>query len=306
VTQEADSWVKLPPATFVLDGVTHTFTAQLVTVNGSNRLARRNRPFQDGAKVDFVGNNADELELECIFHPDVTEPGADFERWPTALEDFEEALRTGKTGTLNLPWKRGLRMKGDTWARTARADENRGGEIVRVKFLRDNEDSLDREAMQRVSVRSTINGAVEAAQFDLESEGGWNAGIEQVTTLAAQVQSLLATPGDTLDSLLHVANRLRRAVESTAAALEAGPLAADPEGSSVRQKLLELAELAARAEGEALAARPKTRTFIPERDTTIFRIATELGQKARELMSINGAIEDFNAIPAGTPVTVFV
>ena len=306
MTQEADSWVKLPPATFVLDGVTHTFTAQLITVNGSNRLARRHRPFQNGAKIDFVGNNPDELELECIFHPDVTEPGADFERWPTALEDFEEALRTGKTGTLNLPWKRGLRMKGDSWARMARSDEHRGGETVRVKFARDNEDSLDREAMQRVSVRSTINGAVEAAQFDLESEGGWNAGIEQVTTLAAQVQSLLATPGDTLDSLLHVANRLRRAVESTEAALEAGPLAADPEGSSVRQKLLELAELAARAESEALAARPKTRTFIPERDTTIFRIATELGQKARELMSINGAIEDFNAIPAGTPVTVFV
>jgi hypothetical protein len=306
VTQEADSWINLPPATFVLDGYTHTFTARMVTSAGSNRIARRNRPFQDGAKLDHVGNNPDEIDLECLFHPDVTEPGADFERWPSALELFEEALKTGKTGTLNLPWKRGLRAKGDSWGRTANAEEHRGGESVRVKFVTDNEDSLDREAIQKVSVRSTVNGAVEAAQFDLESEGAWDAGIEQVTTLAAQVQALLATPGDTLDSLLHVANRLRRAVESTAAALDKGPLAADPQGSSVRQKLLELAELAARAEGEALAVRPKTRTYLAPRDTTIFLIATELGQKARELMAINGAVEDFNAIPRGTPVTVFV
>lgn len=306
MTQEADSWLKLPPATFVLDGYTHTFTAFMVTGNGSNRLARRHRPFQNGAKIDFVGNNPDEIELDCIFHPDVTEPGADFDRWPDALDTFEDALRTGQTGTLNLPWKRGLRMKGDTWSRIAKSDEHRGGEAVRVKFVRDNEDSLDREAVQNVSVRATLANQVEAAQFDLESEGIWDGGIEQITTLAAQVQAILATPGDTLDSLLHVANRLRRAVESTAAAIDAGPLAADPQGSSVRQKLLDLAELAARAEGEALAARPKTRTHIPERDTTIFRIATELGQKARELMAVNGAIEDFNAIPAGTPVTVFV
>lgn len=305
----ADGWEDLPPAEFVdSTGTTHVFVALMVGEHGSLRVARRARAYQPGAKLDQTGPNPDEFELDLIFHPEVTEPGADTDRWPGAKQAFLDAAHLGETGTLNLPWKRGIRCKCIDWLATARSDELRGGEMVRARFETDNEDNLDRAAFQVVSVKATLPNRVEAARFDMESEGMDLGSIEDITELAANLAALLNAPNDTAAALLHAGNRLRRAVKTVATAFSSGVLGrdqlSDPQGSSARLKLLELLELGARGVGEARPRATRTVTFTRTRD--IWTIATEFGQNARELMTQNEKIEDFGFIPRGTPVRIFV
>ncbi len=308
----ADAFSGLGPATFKVDGgfVTHGFTAFVVAESGSNRIVERNRPFRPAAKLDALGPNSDSFSIEAIFHRDIAEPDIPVPepRWPDALQRFVDDLKTGKTGTLNLPWKRGIRCKALTWGRTANANEHRGGESIRVEFKEDNEDKLDRAAVQLVTVKATVQNAVEATSFDMESEGMDLFAIEDLTEIAANIQGLLNTPGDFAASLLHAGNRLRRAVETVKGAFSSGQPGRDglnsPEGANARLKLLELAELAARAVGEARPRQTRIVTYPRVRD--IYSIATELGQNARELMTINEQIEDFAVIPAGQAVRVFV
>lgn len=308
----ADAFAGLGPATFRVDGgfITHAFTAHLVTEKGGNRIAPRNRPFRRAAKLDALGANSDRFTLDCIFHRDVEEPKVVVgeARWPDSLQSFIDDCKTGKTGTLNLPWKRGIRCKALEWTRTANGNEHRGGEVVRVDFEEDNEDSLDRAAFERVTVKASLPSVVEAAQFDFESEGMDLFALEDLTELAANIVGLLNTPADHAAALLHAGNRLRRAVETVGAAFSSGEPGRDtlnsPDGANARLKLIELAELAARAVGEARPRQTRVMKFTRVRD--IWSIATEVGQKPRDLMTINEQIEDFSVIQPGTPVRVFV
>jgi hypothetical protein len=307
----ADAFLGLGAATFKADGgfVTHNFTAQQVAENGANRIAPRNRPFRQGAKLDFVGSKADTYVLDCMWHPDVDEPDLnDGEaRWPDAVQSFIDDLKTGATGTLNLPWKRGIRVKATEWSRVESAVEHRGGAIVRVTFVEDNEDSLDRQAVELVSVKATIGRQVEAAQFDMESEGMDLFAIADVVALAEDVVGLLNFPGDVAGALFTAGAALRRACKITLDAFSSGDDGRDqmndPQGSSARRKLLELLELGARAVSEGRPRPTRVMTFQRVRD--IWSIATEIDQKARDLMTINEQIEDFAFIPAATPVRVF-
>jgi hypothetical protein len=305
---ETDIWLGLGPASFQLDGgFLHQFTAQVLSEGGSNRIAKRDRPFRDGAKLDFVGNNSDEWTIDCIYNNDVTEPGAEFDRWPSSLEDLIADLKTGDTGTLNLPWKRGLRVKGLDWQRVANANENRSGETLRVKFQEDNEDSLDRQAFDLVTVKATLPSTVEAAQFDAESEGMDLFAFEDITQLAADIVGLLNRPGEVSAALLHAGNRMIRAVDTIANAFSTGEPGRDqlntPAGAGLNRQLLEMRELGARAVGEGRPRPTRTMRFDKPRD--IWSIATEVRQGPRDLMTINEQIEDFAYIPPGTPVRVF-
>lgn len=309
VPGDPDAWLALPVSEFVdSDGVHHVFTAIGLSEHFSLRIAPRARAYQAGAKLDQTGPNPDEFEFDLVFHNDITEPGADSStRWPDDKQRFLDAAHKGETGTLNLPWKRGIRCKVADAVATARADEYRGGECVRVKFLTDNEDNLDRAAFQAVTVKASLQPRVAAAQFDMESEGMDLGSIEDVTQLAADVVGLLNAPADNAAALLHAGNRLRRAVATVTAAFSTGEPGRDqmndPQGSSARLKLLELRELGARAVGEARPRATRTMTFTRMRD--IWSIATEVGQNAREIMQINEQIEDFGAIPPGTPVRIY-
>lgn len=308
MTTAADPWLGLGPAEFVVDGTRIGFVVLNVGRRGSNRNPKRVRPFREGWKLDHTGTDGEVLTLDCMFGSDVKEPDVDNE-WPSALERAIDVFKTGKTGTLNLPWRRGIRCKADTWDTAASSSENRGHETLRVQFSEDNEDNLDRTAVQVVSVKATIQRSVEAAQFDAESEGMDLFAIEDITQLAADVVGLLNAPGDRAAALLHAGNRLRLAVKTVAEAFSSGEPGRDqmngPEGANARLRLLELAELGARAVGEGRSKQRKTRTITYSRTRDIWSIATEEGQNARELMTINEQIEDFAFIPAGTPVRLF-
>lgn len=314
---DGEVWTDLLVASFQADFRTEVFFAILGnTESGSMRIAKRDRPWQNGAKLDDIGANADDFQLRLIFHNDVTEPGmgaedggwSNYQPWPNAHDELLDQFHTGTTGTLNLPWKRGIRCKATQWTSVTSADDTRGGAIVTVTFTTDNEDSLDREALELASVTATTNRDADATSFDMDSLGMFDGSIEDITELAADLVGLLNAPNDELSAILHASQRLRRAVtfvmSSFSSAVPGRDQMNDADGAGARLRLLGLLDLAGRAEGEALSALPQTRIVVFPRVRDIYSIATEVGQSARTLMSINDAIEDLSYIPAGTPVRI--
>lgn len=225
----SDPWLDMGPTTIQADGEDEIlFMAKIISATGSLRVARRRRPWQYGQKIDETGDEGDELTIEGIFHNDMEEAGLEgVVQWPDNLEALWTQLKTGKTVTLNFPWKRGLRVKPITRDRRASSDEVRGGEVVTVKFHEDNEDALDREAVEKVSVKAAANRAVEEATFSMESEGmsadlvnppvrsftelEFSDPVSTINGLASDVVGLLSAPQDFADALALAATRLRRA-----------------------------------------------------------------------------------------------
>lgn len=323
----SDDWQDLEPFSFQMDGHREIkFIGRTVGEDGQNRLAPRKRPWQKGEKVDSTGPDGDSYQIEGIFHSDVDEGDVDngMPMWPDALEALVKQFKEEKTGTLHLPWKRGLRVKASNWSRRASADEHRGGEVLTVTFKEDNEDSLDREAFVGVSVKGSLSRTVEEAQFDAESAGIWDGSLEDLTGLASDLVGYINAPREFAGDVKQASNRVRRAVSSVTRAfsgpppIQESPAAPaspgdegrnqlnDPDGFNLRIRLLELLDLAAAAEAEARRSLPRTRSYIPERDTSIWLIATDptVRQDPHELMRIND-IEDPNYIEAGTVMRVF-
>jgi prophage DNA circulation protein len=308
-----DSWEDLPASSYQADGLPALLViARMVTEDGSLRVVKHTRPFQEGWKLDDTGANGDDLQVEMMFHPDVDEGDTNdgqLQIWPDRLEALIRQFKTGKTGTLHLPWKRNLRVKPDKWNRRATSDEHRGGEILTVTFTTDNEDDLDREAFEGVSVKSQLERRAEATKFDMDSVGAATGSIEDVTQLAADLVGLMNAPGDYAAAIAHQAQRVRRAaqflLEGFTTAVTGRDQLNDPAGSRGARGLLDLLDFAAGAEAEASERLPRTRTARYPTDRDIFSIAAELGQNANDLMSINSALEDPSFIPRGAPVTVF-
>lgn len=325
---DGDPWLKLGASSYKADGEAELFVAwREVGEDGGLRVVERIRPWQPGAKLDETGAMPDTFTLGAIFNADISESELDVQGiqiWPDLLEALVRQFKTGKTATLNLPWKRGIRVKPLTWQRRATSDDNRGGETLSVSFKTDNEDALDRAAFEQVSVKATVKRAAEEAVFSLEQEGMSAAAADQVRTtsdfgglgdpiggivgLASDLAGLMNRPGELL-AIATAASRLRRATKILMGAYSTDEPGRDqmggPDGSSARAKLLALLELAANAEADARAGLPKTRTYTAVRRTSVWEIATELGQNARQIMSVNSAVEDFSNIEKGTPVQVF-
>lgn len=305
-------WEELGPASYQVEGeIELKFMVISQAESGGNRVPKRERVNRNGRKLDFTGTRGDDFAITAIFNNNLTEPGiGDYpQMWPDRLDRLIRAFKTGKTGTLHLPWRRNIRCKPEGWTRKANAGDERDGETLDVTFLEDNEDTVDEASTTSVSVQASVLRKAAEAVFDLEQEGGWDGSFEDFTQLAADLEGTLNAPGEFLSDVAHKVRRVRRAAESIRESLssraEGRRQMLGPEGAKAERKLVELLDLLGLAEAELSARLPQivTRTFPTDR--SIYSIAAELGQSARDLISINGEIEDLNFIPAGTPVRVF-
>ena len=122
---EGDDWADLPPSSYQADGEAVLYVAwREVGEDGKLRVVRRVRPWQAGAKLDETAADPDVFTCGALFSNDVKEADAEFVNqvmWPDTLEALVRQFKTGKTATLNLPWKRGLRVKPTSWQRRAAA-----------------------------------------------------------------------------------------------------------------------------------------------------------------------------------------
>lgn len=305
-------WEKLQPASYEADGEQVIKFAILSQEQTSGiRVVKRPRPYRPGVKLDETGATEKEWTLEAPFFNGVKEPdlGDAPQMWPDRLDLLEAIVDKGRTATLNLPWRRGIRCKITKVLRRASTSGGRDGEMATLFVCEDNEDRVDDQALASVSVSATVLNTVAQASFDMENAGMWDGSLEDFTELAADVEGALAAPGELLDDLAHKARRLGRAAKSIrqsfSSRVEGRDQMNDPNGSRAELRLLELEDMAAKAQAEAESQLPATVTRVFDTDRDIYQIAVELGQSARELIGINGDLEDVGFIPAGTPVRVF-
>lgn len=323
------SWEEFEPISFHADGgVKLNLLARMLGESGSNRIAPRRRPFRNGAKLDTTGANEDNYSFEFLFPKDgdveeagVTDDGG-LPMYPDRLEALKAAFKTSATGTLNTLRQRGVRVKCSTWSISEVAEENRDGAIMSGTFLEDNEDSVDREAIVRPSARATMARRVDETNFDAEADGAWNPSLKDLTQAASDLAGLINAPNDYYGQIRAAGLRIRRAVEEIRTAFSKNVVTEilsdvrdadsndtkfdDPESAPMRLRLMEMEELAARAELEAQKREPPTRQYYPERDTDIWKIAAELGQDAEKLSILNQAdFEDLGNIPGGVAVRVY-
>lgn len=306
-----DEWIVLGPASYQPDGGVELF---LVVISqeqeGGLRLAKRERAYRPGAKLDDTDRRERSFALELLFHNDVTEDTPGPTMWPTRANAFEAAIeKSGVVGTLHLPWRRNIRCRCERYKRKASADQHRGGETFSVTFVEDNEENVA-DQTTFVAVVASARSVVEQAIFSAESEGIWSGGLEDLTTLVSQLEAWINAPGEYLEGVAtaarrvqHLSTRLLGALQTQA---EGSDRLRDPAGSSFYDSLVELQDIAARAVGEAASRFPPTRTVRFDRDRSIYDIATEFGQPSRDLIAVNSELEDPAFIPAGTAVQVFV
>lgn len=300
-------WEQTGPASFQADGLPEIkFVVTGVTKSGGKRLAKRKRPYRPGAKLDNIGREPREWDLEIVFFNTVDEPlmGTDVPHWPDRANDLEEAAEADVTGTLHLPWERNIRGQIESFKRTYNTDK-RDGEAFQLHFVEDTEEQLLGDAIDQVSVKAQIQRKVQDAEFDAESFGDWDGSFEDFTELAADLEGALNAPGEALDDVLHKAGRVRRAAKSVSDSITSRIDGDDPEHERVLRKMNEISDLAAGVEIQASANSPRTRTVTYTSPVDIYSVAADLGQDAAELIKINTGLEDLMAIPAGTPVTVF-
>lgn len=304
-----DSWEGLDAATFEVDGEEIEIVIMSVSQSGGLRLAKRERPYRAGVKLDDTDRKERTYRIEVLFHNDVTEDTQGEEMWPDRANSFEEALeQSGKVGTLNLPWRRNIRCRCESYERKAGTDQYRGGEIFSVTLTEDNEENLS-DSVYDVSVTAGLGSAMETLQFSAEAAGIWDGKIADIVEAAAWLQSLINAPGEYLETILTAARALERACINTKKALttqlEGSNQGSDPAGCSLMDGLTELQDMAGRVGGEAAAKFPATRTRKWNRVRSIYDIATELGQSARDLIAVNSGLEDPTYIEPNTPVQVF-
>jgi hypothetical protein len=308
---EGDGWQDLPICDFQADGrQVVQFLLLTIEENGSLRAPKRDRPYQPGAKLDNVAANADDFVATIQFHNSLDEPGLSttLRQWPDAVEEVIGQFHTGETGTLNLPWKRGIRCKAMNWRRVENASSDRGGAIVTVTFTTDNEDAINREAFQLVSVRAQTPSAVADATFDADSQNMFDGSIEDITSFAADLVGLMNAPDELVGTIVAASRRLSRAVTFLMAGFQTAVTGRDsgndPDTANTRLKLLALLGLAAQAEGDAIARLPKSIDVTYPWVTDIWSVASELSQPSALLIELNDAIEDLSYIERGTPIKV--
>lgn len=307
----ADDWEQLGPSSYTVPGhQVILFVLLSVSQDGGLRLAKRERPNRPGVKLDDTNRRERVYQVEAIFHNDITEELGGDQMWPDRANAFQELLEySGSPGTLHLPFKRNIRCRCEKYTRKSSPDQHRGGEIFSITFVEDNEERLA-DTVVNATVKATLAPAVDAVAFTAASEGIWDGQIEDLVTLAAQVTALINAPGEYAERVLTAARGLLRACTGIKNALtsnlEGSNGLQDPAGSSLFDALTDLQDMAGRVAGEAASTLPKTRTLKFKTDRTIYDIATELGQSARDLIQVNSDLEDPGYIPAGTPVQVFV
>ena len=304
-----DDWSELEPASIVAPSGGEMFLVVLShQQSGGLRLAPRERPYQPGEKLDETGRKARTFRVDFVFHNDITEELPGPPMWPDRANELETILEDGRTFTLHLHWRRNIRVKAESYERIADPEQYRGGELMRVNFREDNEDSLD-DGTEFPTVVGTVRTAAQEARFDADSEGIGLGGLEDLTALASALEEWINLPGEWTEGVAVRARRLRsnvrRIIDAHSQGQEGSSQLLDPQGARLLQRLIGISEAAARAVTEAESRFPPTQTVRFPVDRSIYDIANELKQSARDLVAVNSDIDDPAFIPAGTPVQVF-
>ena len=286
---------KYPTASWrVGDGETLFFPVVDITENGGKRIVQHQRPNRPGAKLQDTGCKARSWTFTAIFNNSIQEGVQNgVPLYPQRLRQILRSLDTAETGTLVLPTVGKVRARPETYERKE-SPEQQDTAALSMTFVEDNEESLDRAALNPPSVVATLLKLAEQTTFTLQRNGISDSGLS-LTEFAAEVEGLLLAPGRAVADLGAVVRSHRRAIQrmidaATTAADSDGGLFSEPRGSEMQRQLRILLDREAAAEDERTSSRPRTVAFVIDvEETSIIEVAARVDQDAEELMDLNAA-----------------
>lgn len=303
---------KYPIASWrVGDGETLFFPVIDITESGGKRIVQHQRPHRQGAKLEDTGLKARSWSVTAIFNNSIQEGVQNgVPLYPQRLRQILKSFDTAETGTLVLPTVGKVRARPDTYERKE-SPEQQDTATLTATWIEDNEESLDRAALNPPSVVATLLKIAQQTTFTLERNGISDSGLS-LTEFAAEIEGLLLAPGRAVADLGAVVRSHRRAIQrmidaATTAADSGGGLFSEPRGSEMQRQLRILLDREAAAEDERTSSRPRTKAFVIDVEvTSIFEVAARVDQDAEELMDLNSArVADPFYLTRGEVIRVF-
>lgn len=314
----ADYFKEYGPATWTVGGTTIGFPVISIEEEGGNRIVLHERPRRNGAKLDDTGSKARAFSFEAVFDngllalPDaelaLKDVNGGQQLYPDMLNAICDSFDFHETGDLFVPTRGKVRARADTYSRNENAGTRNHGRL-RLRFVVDNEDSLDAMAFIPPSVSASAIEVAKAAKLEAEKTNAWDGSISDLMEMANNIEGLANAPGDFLNDLEEQAGALKAATDKVVKAnsdvtTEGKDLLTDPESSTLVKHLETLKEMAGQAIEKSRRGVPGFRTLTYATRMSLFDVAAAEGVDSSLLMQINAQIEDPLDMPPGTGVRV--
>ena len=303
-----------PEASWRPDGASEPvfFPVERIDEQGGNRIVRHRRPHRDGARLEDTGANETVWSLLAPFNATYTETVRNgVPLYPTVLRQLLRSFRTHATGDLVVPTVGKVRARAESYKRSE-THEERDHAVLELVFVEDNEESLDRVALNPPAVVSTLRKLSEQTTFSAPRNGVWNEDVRSLSEFASEVEGLLLAPGRAAADLGAIArshrNQLRRMTDAaTKLATQTGGLFAEPRGSETQRQFRTIQDREALAEVERTSSLPRVVPYVVDVErTSILEIAARLNQDFADLLELNAArLADPLDIERGTVLRVF-
>jgi len=293
------------------DGEPLFFPVVDISESGGKRIVQHQRPHRQGAKLEDTGSKPRSWTVTAIFNNSIQEAVQNgVPLYPQRLRQILKSFDTAETGTLVLPTVGKVRARPETYERKESPEQQDTASLT-LTFIEDNEESLDRAALNPPSVVATLLKIAQQTTFTLQRNGISDTGLS-LTEFAAEIEGLLLAPGRSVADLGAVVRSHRRAIQrmidaATTAANAGGGLFSEPRGSEMQRQLRILLDREAAAENERTSSRPRTVAFVIDVEvTSIIEVAARVDQDAEELMDLNAArVADPLYLTRGEVIRIF-
>ena len=283
-----------------------------ISESGGQRIIPHRRPHRPGAKLESTGEKERTWSVTLLFNNSLQEGVVDgVPLYPQRLRQLLRSFKVPETGTLVLPTTGKVRARPETYERKETSAERDTATLV-CTWIEDNEESLERAALNPPGVVATLVKLAEQTVFSAQRQGLWNDDLISLTEFAAEVEGLLLAPGRAVSDLGSVIKAHRRAIQrmvdaATTASNDAGGLFSEPKGSETQRQLRILLDRESAAENERTSSRPRPKSFVIDVEvTSLYEVAARVGQPADELMDLNSArIADPFYLTRGQVILIF-
>jgi hypothetical protein len=315
--EDVEQFAKWPPMTWTVGGTTHKVPVVTLKRIFGNRLAKHVRPYRKGARHDNTGPDPVGWEVSTVSGKDVARfyPWIPEDYYPNGIKALELSFELEETGTLVTPYgeKRCKASSGSTiWDRRGEAGVD--GQATSLIWVEDNEDDTDLAAFEPPQARVAGPGQVDAF-LGFAAQVGAGAGdfFDSLKEAMRDLKALADYPGETVAQMVTRVSIITGAVKSTYEAYASAPagvantlgaLLNDPLAGPALRKLEQIVDSACKAaEDEARRNGARVLKYY-DRTVSIFDVAVDVSQSAKELMAINPTLDPYE-IKARTPIQVF-
>jgi hypothetical protein len=313
-------WEDGPPASFEIDGESDrvTFTVKEIGRELSNRIAKRERVYRNGERLDGMGTAGETIKTRSFFANTLKEPGVPSELYPGELDKLIELMKrsNGTTGTLRLPTTSPRRVK-MVIASVHESPNAVDAAWLDVTWAEDSEETELESTFGKPNARSISVSLADDIVAQLEFMGVTSDDIAELKSIAAKLEELAQFSGERGDDLLQAAADATGAVDNIESSfLPSSQLLADEDfvvGETADSMLAlpiaysTLVSLRAWAEAAAEAAANIPGREVPEpklydHALSLFDIAEDNDVDIETLVELNPDLLDPGFIPANTPI----